>query len=110
MMVSGRLPRWDTWFPDGALDDLLPDPGQRSQVLHRSPELPWKVVAEVLPTPGRAWHNARRSYLQLSAANQATAEQAEERGYRVRRMEADYLALVTQPAMVSDLLLSALRT
>lgn len=109
MAVSGRLPTWDTWFPTLSLDDLLPDPGQRRQVLHGLPELSWKVVSEVLPAPGGAWDSARRIYLQLSAAYQSTAEQAEERGYRVRRRDADHLAMVTQPAMVTDLLLSALR-
>ncbi|MEU8264110.1 alpha/beta fold hydrolase [Micromonospora sp. NPDC048999] len=107
--VSGRLPTWDTWFPTSSLGDLLPDPGQRRQVLHGLPELPWKIVSEVLPTPGSPWHSARRIYLQLSAAYQSTAEQAEECGYRVRRVDADHLAMVTQPTMVTDLLLSALR-
>jgi hypothetical protein len=109
MAASGRLPTWDTWFPAGSLDDLLPDPGQRREVLHGSPELPWKVVSEVLPAPGGAWESARRVYLQLSAAYQSTAEQAEGCGYVVRRLDADHLAMVTQPAMVMDLLLSTLR-
>jgi hypothetical protein len=109
MAVSGRLPTWDTWFPASSLDDLLPDPGQRRQVLHGLPELSWKLVSEVLPEPGGAWKSARHVYLQLSAAYQSTAEQAEECGYRVRRRDADHLAMVTQPAMVTDLLLSASR-
>ncbi|MFI7283415.1 hypothetical protein ACIBOV_24445 [Micromonospora chersina] len=135
MAVSGRLPTWDTWFPASSIDDLLPDPDQRRKVLHGLPELPWKVVSEVLPAPGEAWNSARHGgqgarrpaegqvaqpdpherveggavYLQLSAAYQSTAEQAEECGYRVRRRDADHLAMVTQPAMVTDLLLSALR-
>ena len=107
--VSGRLPPWDTWFPASSMGDLLPDPGQRRQVLHGLPELPWKVVSEVLPAPGGVWHSARRIYLQLSAAYQSTAEQAEQCGYRVRCVDADHLAMVTQPTMVTDLLLSALR-
>jgi hypothetical protein len=109
MAVSGRLPTWDTWFPALSLDDLLPDPGQRSHVLHGLPELPWQVVSEVLPAASGAWHSARRIYLQLSAAYRSTAEQAKECGYLVRRMDADHLAMVTQPAMVTNLLLSALR-
>jgi hypothetical protein len=109
MAASGRLPTWDTWFPAGSLDDLLPDPGQRRRVLHGLPELSWNLVSEVLPTPGEAWDSARRIYLQLSAAYQSTAQRAEECGYRVRRLDADHLAMVTQPAAVTDLLLSALR-
>ena len=108
MAVSGRLPTWDTWFPADSLDGLLPDPDQRRQVLHGLPELPWQVVSEMLPAPGGPWNSARRIYLQLSAAYQPTAEQAEEDGYRVRRRDADHLAMVTQPAMVTDLLLRAL--
>ncbi|MFG3602665.1 alpha/beta fold hydrolase [Micromonospora chersina] len=109
MAVSGRLPTWDTWFPAGSLDDVLPDPDQRRQVLDGLPELSWKVFSEVLPTPGGAWDSARHIYLQLSAAYRPTAGQAEQCGYRVRRVRSDHLAMVTQPAMVTDLLLSALR-
>ncbi|MCI4063418.1 hypothetical protein MRQ36_12865 [Micromonospora sp. R77] len=108
MAGSGRLPSWDTWFPDLSLDELLPDPGRRHQVLAGLPELPWTIVSEVLPEAGAAWHAARRVYLQLSAAYRATAEQAEEHGYLVRGMDADHLAMVTRPAAVARLLLSAL--
>ncbi|MCW3817725.1 hypothetical protein ONA91_25050 [Micromonospora sp. DR5-3] len=108
MAGSGRLPTWDTWFPAGSLDGLLPDPGQRRQVLRGSPELPWKVVAEVLPEPGGAWNSARHIYLQLSAAYQPVAEQAAECGYLVRSRDADHLAMVTRPTMITELLLSAL--
>ncbi len=110
LAASGRLPTWDTWFPTASVDDLLPESGQRRQVLHGLPELPWKVVSEVLPTPGQVWDAARRVYLRLSAAYQATAEQAEECGYLVRHRDADHLAMVTQPAMVADLLLSAVQS
>jgi len=109
MAVSGRLPTWDTWFPADSLADVLADPDQRRQMLNGLPELPWKVVSEVLPTPGKAWDSVRCIYLQLSAAYRSTAEQAEERGYRVRSLDANHLAMVTQPSMVRDLLLSALQ-
>jgi hypothetical protein len=109
MAVSGRLPAWDAWFPKDSLADVLPDPDQRRRVLHDLPELSWNVVSEVLPTPGRAWESARHSYLQLSPAYQSTAEQAARRGYRVRRLDSHHLAMVTQPAEVMELLLSALR-
>ena len=109
MAVSGRLPTWDTWFPADSLADVLPDPDQRRLVLHGLPELSWRVVCEVLPEPGEAWNSARHIYLQLSAAYQSSAEQAEESGYRVRSLDANHLAMVTQPARVTDLLLSALQ-
>lgn len=107
--ASGRLPTWDTWFPGESIDDLLPDPAQRHRVLHDLPELPLRVVTEVLPPPGRAWDSARRSYLQLSTAYRSTAAQAEQGGYLLRRRDADHLAMVTRPAMVSELILSAVR-
>lgn len=110
MAVSGRLPTWHTWFPTTSLADLLPDPDHRRHVLRDLPELPWKLASEVLPVPGAAWNSARRIYIQLSAAYGSTAEQAEEGGYLVRRMDGDHLAMVTQPAKVTDLLLSAIGT
>jgi hypothetical protein len=101
---SGRLPRWDSWFPSGSFDSLLTDPDRR-RVLHDLPELPWNVVSEVLRAPGPKWNSATHTYIQLSAAYQATADQAEQGGYRVRRLDADHLAMVTQPAVVAQLLL-----
>lgn len=110
MAVSGRLPAWDTWFPTESYEALLPEPAQRRRVLDGIPELPWSVVSEVLPTPGAAWNSARHVYLQLSTAYQYTATEAEGSGYRVLRRNAHHLAMVTKPAMVTELLLSALRT
>jgi hypothetical protein len=109
MAVSGRLPTWDSWFPDSSIDNLLPDPGQRRRVLGGLPRLPWQVVDEVLPATGAAWDAAGRVYLQLSDEYRSTAEEAGACGYRVLRRDAHHLAMVTQPAMVADLLLSALR-
>jgi hypothetical protein len=109
MAVSGRLPTWDTWFPADSIDALMPDPVQRRQVLGGLPQLPWKLVDEVLPASGTAWISARRIYLQLSAEYKPTADRAAQLGYRVRRRDADHLAMVTQPTMVADLLLSALQ-
>ncbi|SCE95186.1 hypothetical protein GA0074695_2407 [Micromonospora viridifaciens] len=89
--------------------------GHESVVLRRydiasklDSELPWKVVSEVLPAPGGPWNSARHIYLQLSAAYQSTADQAEEHGYRVRRMDGNHLAMVTQPTTVTELRLPIL--
>jgi len=103
LAVSGRLPRWDSWFPP---DGLLTDPNRR-RVLRDLAELPWNVVSEVLPAPGPRWESATHTYLQLSAAYQSTADEAEQRDYRVRRLDADHLAMVTRPAAVAHLLLGA---
>ncbi|MFB9234745.1 alpha/beta fold hydrolase [Plantactinospora siamensis] len=108
MAGSGRLPAWHTWFPEDPLDELLPDPDQRRRVLDGMPELPWRVVTEVLPAAGGAWESARRVYLQLSEAYRGTGDEAEERGYLVRRRNADHLAMVTRPGMVTELVLATL--
>jgi hypothetical protein len=105
---DGRLPTWDTWLPAHAMAELLPDPAQRDRVLSELPRLPWPLVEEVLPTPGRAWHRARRGYLQLSAAYQAEADTARTTGYRVRRDDADHLAVLTRPDVVAASLLKLL--
>ncbi|SCF44656.1 alpha/beta fold hydrolase [Micromonospora mirobrigensis] len=104
--TSGRLPRWDTWFPADSMAELLPDPGQRRHVLADLPELPWQVVAEILPPAGAGWESARRGYLRLSRGYEPTAAEAEGSGYRVRRVETDHLAMVSRPELVAELILS----
>ncbi|MEV4621430.1 hypothetical protein AB0J74_22315 [Asanoa sp. NPDC049573] len=96
--VSGRLPSWDTWFTFDGLDAAC------RRVLRDLPELPWSIVSEVLPAPGPVWAAADHRYLQLSAAYRSTADEAARRGYRVRRLDADHLAMVTRPAAVARLL------
>ncbi|MFC0002834.1 alpha/beta fold hydrolase [Micromonospora siamensis] len=108
--TSGRLPRWDTWFPADSMADLLPDPRLRCHVLRDLPELPWQVVTEILPPTGAGWDAARPSYLQLSAAYRPTADRAEEAGWRVRRVDADHLAMVSRPELVADLIRSTVGT
>jgi len=105
---DGRLPRWDRWFPSDALQGLLPDPKQRERILQEMPELPWSTVTEELPAVAGAWTSARHIYVRLSAAYEATAEQAEDHEYVVLRAQADHLAMVTNPSLVANLLLSAL--
>jgi hypothetical protein len=70
------------------------------------PELPWRLVSEVLPTAGGAWTTAHRVYLQLSAAYQSTSDRAGTAGYDVRRVDADHLAMATRPGLVAELLLA----
>lgn len=91
------------------LDARLPHPGMSwvgSLPPERATWLRQMVRSGRLP-PWDTW--SRRIYLQLSAEYQSTAEQAEELGYLVRRRDADHLAMITQPAMIADLLLSAIR-
>ncbi len=94
--MSGRLPTWDHLVPRQLHPRPPADPRQRHQVLHDLPELPWKILSGVLPAPGGAWNAAKHIYLQLSAAYQPAADHAEERGYQLRRRDADHQAMVTQ--------------
>ncbi|MEV0714858.1 hypothetical protein [Asanoa sp. NPDC050611] len=107
--AHGRLPAWDRWFPAETFDHLRRDPTHR-RALQDLPELPWELVTETLPEPGPAWHSSRRVYIQLSPAYRPTADQAEKDGYEVHRASTDHLAMITDPALVANLLRSALST
>jgi hypothetical protein len=100
LAAAGRLPPWHQWFPPGTLDALLPDPDLRSRFITELPRLPAAYFEERAPVvPDRA---RRCGYLQLSAAYQDVADEAERRGWPTLREAADHLAMLTRPGLILD--------
>ncbi|MEY9966137.1 hypothetical protein ABIA33_004196 [Streptacidiphilus sp. MAP12-16] len=97
---NGLLPRWDAWFPPGAVDELLPDPHARSRFLADIPQIPLAYLQERTPVqPELA--PSRCAYLQLSEAYRSEAIQAEHRGWLVVYRAAHHLAMLTDPEPIA---------
>lgn len=97
---DGRLPPWNEWFPANTLERLLPDERGRARFVAELRALPVAYFAE--PAPEADWPADRCAYVRLSEAYDHEAEEAERRGWRVYREDADHLAMLTQPERIAD--------
>lgn len=88
MVSAGRLPPWDTWFPDADLPDLGP-----------LPKVPWTWFTEA--TPYDLW-NGPWGYVSLSDAYPAALARAESLGTPLVRLDLGHLAPMTDPDPVAD--------
>ena len=99
---DGRVADWTTWWGAGALTALLPDDAVRAAVLaegHRLPADLWRVGVAVPPL------TADPRYVHLSAAYDADAAAARDRGWPVAGDgRGAHLDVATDPARVAGLL------
>lgn len=101
MAKDGFLPPWHEWFPEGTLEELLPDPGTRSRFREDVPRLPLAYLEEkaaALPGPDPE----RGAYLLLSPAYERQADEAGRSGFLVARREMHHLAPLTHPETVGS--------
>lgn len=96
---AGHLPRWHRWWPRGAMEALVPDQAQRAQFVAELHEVPVAYLEEVAPL-GDIPDGTACAYLQLSSACKAEADEAERRGWPVRRLDLNHLAPLTHAAEV----------
>jgi hypothetical protein len=97
----GELPAWDEWWPPGALERLLPDPGVRQALVAELEPLPLayfeeKAPAAPLPAPA--------AYLQLSGAYDDESQVAARSGWPLVRLPLHHLAMLTHPEAVATAL------
>jgi pimeloyl-ACP methyl ester carboxylesterase len=103
---DGRLPPWHEWFPPGAIDEILPDPGTRTAFVAELAPLPYAFLTERTSTgdwPGPA------GYLLLSEGYRPDAEDARRAGIPVIEQLDHHLAMLTAPAAVGSVLARLLR-
>ncbi|MFE3460768.1 hypothetical protein ACFXKD_24775 [Nocardiopsis aegyptia] len=98
MARDGFLPPWHTWFPDGTLEALLPDPDLRERFRADVPSVPAAYLEETAPDLPDPDHTA---YLQLSAAYQDRGGEAARVGRPTRRLDLHHLAPLTHPEAVA---------
>jgi hypothetical protein len=89
------------------VDQLVPDTGERAVLLEDPPSLPRSFYDEAVPVLD-GWTEQRCAYLKLSGAYDAEFAEAGERGWRRRSLDADHLAIRTQPHRVAEAIASLL--
>lgn len=103
--ADGVLPPWSDWFGPDALAEILPDPVMRERLRDESPRLPLDFFAE--PAPLSVW-SGPQVYVRLSDAYLAEAERMAAAGVPVLVRPSHHLAMLTDPAMVAEALLTSL--
>ncbi len=104
LAVEGWLPPWPWWSAEH-LEAILPAEHLRNLVIDTCPpRLPVRMVTEVLPEVSER-EFGRCSYLRLSSGYDAFADQAEQAGWRVYRLEDHHLVILTSPVEIANTLL-----
>lgn len=96
---DGLLPSWNRWFPPAVLEAWVPDPQIRASILADIPRVPFAFLQAKAPDH-RGWENLPAMFIKMSEGYARNALRAEERGWAVTRIEANHLAMVSQPADV----------
>lgn len=85
LSAGGRFPEWT----DADLEPLVPDARLRAQLLTGLRPRGLDFFADPIPAPTRWRREASSMYLQLSAAYDQPAQQAEREGWSIRRLPGD---------------------
>ena len=101
LAAGGRLPRWTDWFDRDPAARLIADAAARAAFVAELPRVPFAFLEAIAPDEGVRLPAA---YLQLSAAYDAEAGEAEARGWPVRRARLNHLAMLSEPDKVAALL------
>lgn len=96
---EGLLPRWDQWFPPAALEAWIPDARMREAILADIPVVPLAFLEAQAPDR-TGWEELPAMFVRLSDGYENNAARAERRGWTVRRIEANHLAMVSRSAEV----------
>jgi hypothetical protein len=84
--IDGLLRPWTEWWPAGTLEQLLPDPRDRSIIAGDLPVLPRSIYDEGVPVPD-GWSDRNCGYLRLSHAYDREYEEAGTRGWDEARLQ-----------------------
>ncbi|GAA4722673.1 alpha/beta fold hydrolase [Phytohabitans rumicis] len=104
---NGLLPPWDRWFPPEAMDEVLPDKAVPQRFRDELRGMPAGLLSE--PMPRSPWdERVGKTYVQLSAAYAAVADQALAAGWPVARYSMNHLAPLTHPREVADAIADSL--
>jgi hypothetical protein len=104
LVSGGRIAEWTTWWGPDGWAELVPDAELRAAVAAEGHRLPADFYEEAVPVP-REWPEEGAEYVQLSAAYDGDAAQAQARGWRGGgRRDGAHLDVATDPAGVLALI------
>lgn len=98
---GGILRKWWDWWPADALSAAIPDPGLQETLRAEMPRVPRALYDEAVPIPD-GWTDWPCAYIKLSAAYDADAYEAMQRGWPSIAVDGHHLTLVTEPDRVID--------
>lgn len=101
MTVDGWLPPWTSWWPPEQLEAMLPDEQLRTAMVDSCVRLPFSLFAEKLPDMDTD-EPSRSAYIRLSSPYDGYADEAEQRGWVVRRLDGNHLSILATPVEVTD--------
>ncbi len=99
--VHGQLPAWDSWWPPGALEKLVPDAELRTALIAELEPIPVDYFEELAPA---LEVTAPGAYLQLSGAYVEEARIAGRKGWPVISLPLHHLAMLTHAEAVATAL------
>ena len=99
--VDAQLPRWDKWWPEGTMNELLPDDQTRSVVTSEFPRLKRSFYDEQVPLTPK-WTTRPCCYVRLSPAYMEECERASTWGWPIRQLDGRHLDLVNSAQTVAE--------
>lgn len=103
LVEGGRFPEWS----DEDLREVIPDAGLRAGVLAELRPRPLAFFEERIPAFD-VWPDAPCAYIRLSAAYEKPAEEARQRGWPYRAIEAGHFHMLVNPEAVAGALLASM--
>lgn len=100
LTVDGALPRWSTWWGDGAMEMLVPAAERRSELEAEMPQIPLAYFEASFEVP-EGWCETSGSYLLLSEPYRADAKRARALGWPTVERLGGHLDIANDPDSVA---------
>jgi hypothetical protein len=98
--VQGVLPRWSTWWGEGAMERLVPDRHLRAEIEAELVEVPLGFYERSIDLPA-GWRDASARFLLLSESYRADAETARSLGWPMQELLGTHLDLANDPGEIA---------
>jgi len=104
---DGILHRWLDWWPPAVVAEILPDAGDREELVADMPRVPRAFYDFGVAVP-EGWSEQACGYVQLSDAYEAEYVEAIDRGWPAMRLDSTHLGTHTDSARVFGAILQIL--
>ena len=97
---SGVLPKWSTWWGDGAMEVLVPAVDRRREIVAELPEVPLALYESPITLPER-WCELPSAFVLLSDAYRADADTARSRQWPILERVGSHFDIVNLPSTIA---------